>query len=107
MRSLRPIRTTLWRLAPLLILAACTHGAARPMSVTERDTIAACREKVETADKLANRGQIYSIHDPYTPSSSTGLLTSPTQGLSDRYARERALEDCIRNTGTQGTTIRP
>jgi hypothetical protein len=86
----------------LLGLTACANsGSAPQQSLTDRDTYLACRQQAELAYRLQNRDEIYSIHDSFTPQSSTGLTQIPSQPLADRYAQERMVDDCIRNTGTE------
>lgn len=85
----------------LLVLAGCAGGTSPPLSVTDRATAAACRQQANATYNIRNRDQIYSIRDPFTPQSSTGLTDLPTRDLSDRYTQERQIRDCIRNTGTE------
>jgi hypothetical protein len=94
-------------LALLALLAGCAAPSA-PLSVTDRDTIAACRNQAQTAYEIRHRAEIYSIHERDTPYSGMGLLRSPTQDLSDRYEQEHQIDTCVRNTGTgPGGTARP
>lgn len=94
-------------LALLALLAGCAAPSA-PLSVTDRDTIAACRDQAQTAYEIRHRAEIYSIHEGASPYSGTGLLHGPTEGLSDRYEQERQIDSCVRNTGTgPGGTARP
>ncbi len=89
-------------LAGLLVLTACSAGgASQPLSVTDRDTATACRQQANNTYAVQNRDQIYRIQTPFTPQSSTGLTDLPTRGLSDQFAQERMIQDCIRNTGTE------
>ena len=87
-------------LAPLA-LVACTSAPPTPESLTARDTLAACRQQANTTYAMQNRGQIYGLNDEAAPQSSIGLTQDPFQGLSNRYAQERMVQDCVRNTGTQ------
>ncbi len=89
-------------LAGLVVLAACSAGGgSQPLSVTDRDTAAACRQQANNTYAIQNRDQIYRIQSPFTPQSSTGLTDLPTRGLSDQFAQQRMIQDCIRNTGTE------
>jgi hypothetical protein len=92
-------RLLVW-LAPLA-LVACTSAPPTPESVTARDTLAACRQQANTTYAIQNRGQIYGMSDLSAPQSSIGLTHDPMRGLEDRYAQERMVQDCVRNTGTQ------
>ena len=85
---------------PLLALLAGCAAPSAPLSVTDRDTIAACRNEAQTAYEIRHRAEIYSIHEGASPYSGTGLLRGPTEGLSDRYEQERRIDTCVRNTGT-------
>lgn len=82
----------------VLILAGCTSGA--PESDTQRATAAACREQANTTFNVQNRDQIYNIYQPYAPQSGIGMLDNPTRQLSNSYAQEEMISNCIRNTGT-------
>ena len=93
---------------PLLALLAGCAAPSAPLSVTDRDTIAACRAQAQTTYEIRHRAEIYSIHEGASPYSGTGLLHGPTEGLSDRYEQERQIDTCVRNTGTgPGGTARP
>lgn len=81
-----------------VLLAACTTGA--PESETQRTTAEACREQANTTYNVQNRDQIYRIYDRNTPNSGIGLLDIPTRQLSDSYAQQQMISNCIRNTGT-------
>jgi hypothetical protein len=85
----------------LLVLVACSDAPPTPESITTRDTIAACRQQANTTFAMQNRDQIYSMSDLSAPASSIGRTQDPFLGLADRYAEERMVQDCIRNTGTQ------
>ena len=79
-------------------LAACTSGA--PETESQRSTAEACREQANTTYNIQNRDQIYRIYDRNTPNSGIGLLDNPTRQLSDSYAQQQMISNCIRNTGT-------
>ena len=82
----------------VLLLTGCTSGG--PESETQRATAEACREQANTACNIQNRDQIYNIYQPYAPQSGTGMLDLPTRGLSDSFAQQQMISNCIRNTGT-------
>ena len=92
------------RLIPLLLLAGC--AAARPESVTDRDTRAACRRQAEAVYRLRHRGEIYNFQDRDAPASGATGLPLPTTGLADRFEQERQIETCVHDTGT-GTALKP
>lgn len=88
----------------LLALGAC---ASRPsnLSVTDRETIAACRTHADQVYERLNRGAIYSINQSSTPNSAMGLVGDPTAALSDRYARDRMIERCVRGVAPGGNGV--
>ncbi|MGH7152384.1 MAG: hypothetical protein ACREF3_00540 [Acetobacteraceae bacterium] len=93
------------RLLPILLLAACAGGATQQQSVTDRATYDACRNQANLAYNLQNRDKVYRIYDTSSPQSGIGLTQSPTQSLSDSYAQQRLVQDCIRNTGTETSRV--
>lgn len=90
----------------LLALGAC---APRPssLSVTDRETLAACRTHADRVYDRLNRGAIYSIGANGAPNSSIGLVGDPTASLSDRYARDRMIERCVKGTGNAAAQSYP
>jgi len=90
-----------------LALVACSGGGGSQLSVTDRATADACRQQANTTYAVQNRDQIYRIRDPFTPQSGTGLTDLPTRQLSDQFAQERSIRDCIRNTGTETSRSAP
>ncbi len=85
-------------LAGLLALGGCARPQP-PLSLTERDAIAACRERANAVYDRLNRGQFYTTQSNLAPNSSTGLVGDPTQVLSQRYAHDQMVRSCVRNTG--------
>ena len=83
----------------LIALAGCAGGQRQPLSLTERDSISACRQQANDIYDRQNRGEIYSIDSNGTPSSSYGGGVLPNAGLSDEYAHRRLVDNCVRNTG--------
>jgi hypothetical protein len=96
-----------YALAALMALTACSGGGGSQLSVTDRATADACRQQANTTYAVQNRDQIYRIRDPFTPQSGTGLTELPSRQLSDQFAQERAIRDCIRNTGTETSRTAP
>lgn len=97
-------------IAALLSLAPMLGGCAQhsaPLSVTERETIAACRSHADEVYDRLNRGAIYRIPDNSAPNSSIGLVGDPTGVLSDRYARDRMIDRCVRGVAPSGTAVAP
>jgi hypothetical protein len=97
------------RLAPLsvpicLALAACTAGpepSGGTSSRADAATQAACRQRAEQIYEQQHRGEIYSpqsgINTPFSANYAPGATD---RGLSDQFARDRMIRDCVRNTGT-------
>ena len=92
------------RLMPLLLLAGC--AAARPESVTERDTRAACRRQADEVYQLRHRSEIYALHPTDAPASGALGLPLPTAGLADRFEQEQQIDSCVRDVGT-GPALKP
>jgi hypothetical protein len=101
MRPLSPrsVRLALVVCLGLVGLTACSSGQQQPLSLTERDSIAACRLQANQIYDRQNRGAIYSVDSNWAPSSSVGLGPLPTSGLSDQFAHEQRIDRCIRDTG--------
>ncbi|MDQ2803797.1 MAG: hypothetical protein M3Y41_14405 [Pseudomonadota bacterium] len=92
------VRVVGWAAALSCGLAAC--AGPPPASLTERDSISACRQRADQVYDRLNRRDIYSGNqDNLAPNSSVGLLGNPTGGLSQQYAHERMIETCVRDTG--------
>ncbi len=82
----------------LLVLGACASRQSS-LSVTDRETIAACRTRADEVYERLNRGSIYSINQNNAPNSAIGRVRDPTAALSDRFARDRMVDRCVKGTG--------
>ena len=106
-RPCRPDRPLRGRLALLgcVVLGACSFGPSHltGQQRANQETVAACRERADQVWDLRNRGTIYSpppaINTPSSGAYAPGGMTE--RGLSDVFTRDRMVQDCIRNTGTQ------
>ena len=82
-------------------LSACDVPPQTGQAQADAETRAACRNRAEQAYDQQHRAEIYSppppINTPYSANYGAGL---PDRGLSDLYAHDRMVSDCIRNTGT-------
>jgi hypothetical protein len=91
--------TPLWLLVGVVALSACDAGPSNGQAQADAATQTACRQRAEQAYEQQNRGQIYSpqseVNTPYSGSYAGG-----TFGLSDVFAHDRMVNDCVRNTGT-------
>jgi hypothetical protein len=99
--------THLGRFAPTgvllaaVALAACDAGPPSAQAQADAATQAACRQRADQVYEQQNRGDIYSpqsqVNTPYSASYAPGVTG---RGLSDVFAHDRMVSDCVRNTGT-------
>lgn len=88
-------------------LSACDRPAPTGQAAADADTRAACQQRAEQTYDQQNRGQIYSRPpDVNTPYSASYTPDVTDRGLSDLFAHDRMVSDCVRNTGT-GTERTP
>jgi hypothetical protein len=93
-----------WGLPAMLIalaVAACAPTPQTPQARAAAETDAACRQRADEAYDRQNRGEIYSITDRNVPFSANYLPDVPNRGLSQLYAHDVMVRDCVRNTGTE------
>jgi hypothetical protein len=97
----------LCRVAPLgillgaITLSGCDAGPPSGQARADAATQAACRQRAEQAYEQQNRGQIYSpASQVNTPYSGNYVPDVTSRGLSDVFAHDRMVSDCVRNTGT-------
>lgn len=91
-------------LAPALLLAlACCQPPPPPTGQARADaaTRAACRERADEIYNRQNCGTIYSITNRDAPFSGSYAPVPIDSGLSQRYAHQNIISDCVRNTGTE------
>ena len=83
-------------------LSACAGPPLSGQAEADAQTAAACRQRAEQAYDQQNRAQIYSppsaVNTPY--SSNYVPASANERGLSDLFAHDRLVSDCVRNTGT-------
>jgi hypothetical protein len=82
-------------------VAACAPTPQTPQARAAAETDAACRQRADEAYDRQNRGEIYSITDRNVPFSANYLPDVPNRGLSQLYAHDVMVRDCVRNTGTE------
>jgi hypothetical protein len=88
-------------LAALLALAACDGGARSPQQQADAQTVAACRRQADQTYDQQARGDIFRpASQVNTPFSGTYLGDNQQRGLSQLFIHDRAVSDCVRNTGT-------
>lgn len=92
----------------LIALAACQGPELSGQARADEQTRAACQRRAEEADKETHRAEIYapspSVNTPYSADYVPG---DTGRGLSDMFAQDRMVNDCIRNTGTQTDRAAP
>jgi hypothetical protein len=93
-----------------LLLAGCANRP--PPNRATAATAAACRQRADEVFARQNRAEVYnsdtydsSIRD--APFASSGLPGITTRGLGSRYARDKYLDDCIRNAADRGSSPPP
>lgn len=93
--------TPLGVLLGLLAVSGCDRGPPSPQSQADAATRRACQQRAEQAYEQQNRAEIYS--PPATVNTPYSANYSPSQtdrGLSELFAHDRMVNDCVRNTGT-------
>jgi PBP1b-binding outer membrane lipoprotein LpoB len=84
-----------------ILLSGCDAPPAGGQAEADAQTRAACRQRAEQAYEQQNRAEIYSPSSSVnTPYSANYVPDSPERGLSDLFAHDRMVSDCVRNTGT-------
>jgi hypothetical protein len=78
---------------PTLFLAGC--GFSPPQSETQRDAQASCREDANRIYNAQNRYQLSERPSPDTPYSGSTPPPLPGDGLSDRYAFDNMVSNCL------------
>lgn len=103
---------------PILLLAAC-QSAAPPPAVSapaggagrqgraDAERAAYCRQRAEEVYLSQNRGELYRTDNRDTPFSGGFVSGMTNRGLPDRFAQDRMIADCIRNTGERMDPVHP
>lgn len=94
--------------APLLgALSACQapppriSGGAGGSGAVDAAAAAQCRQQAEDMFNAQNRSARIQIDSRDTPFSGAYNSSGPTRGLSDRYAMDSMIGDCIRNAANR------
>nr|WP_294511345.1 hypothetical protein [uncultured Rhodopila sp.] len=92
-----------------LALSACDGGApASGQAQADAQTAAACRERADAVYDRQNRGDIYAPNSSVnSPFSANYNPDNPSRGLSQLYAHDKLVSNCIRNTGTGAERSQP
>lgn len=87
-------------------LSACQAPSVTGQAAADAQTRAACRERANQVYDQQNRGEIYSPPPQVnTPYSANYTPERPDRGLSDLFAHDRFVNDCVRNgTGAERVT---
>jgi hypothetical protein len=89
---------------PITLLAAC-HAPPPPAAAVagssraDQATAAYCRQRAEEVYLTQNRDALYRTDNRDSPFAGAYVPSVTSRGLSDRYAQDRMIADCIRNTG--------
>jgi len=103
--SLRPSTLALLAVPVMALLAGCQPPPPRPVvgaSRTDAAAAAYCRQRAQEVYEAQNRGSRLSIDQRDSPFSGSYMPNSETRGLSDRYALDAMIADCIRNSANRG-----
>jgi hypothetical protein len=92
-----------------LALSACAGEAPQgAQAQADAETTAACRERASEVYDRQNRAEIYSPPPSVnTPQSANYVSGISDRGLSQLFAHDRMVSDCIRNTGTGAERSQP
>jgi hypothetical protein len=91
-----------------IALSACDRPPQTGQAQADAETRAACRARADEAYNQQNRGEIYAPPPTVnTPFSSNYTTTTSNRNLSDLFAHDRRISDCVRNTGTNSDRTLP
>ncbi len=95
-------------MAMVLALAACQAPPAPRVSAgpgaggpADPAAVAYCRQQAEDVYNAQNRGARLQTSNRDTPFSGAYTPNTTTRGLSDRYAMDAMIGDCIRNAANR------
>lgn len=92
----------------VVALSGCNPGPPTGQARADAATRAACEKRAEQAYEQQNRGAIYNpssqVNSPYSGNYTPGVTD---RGLSDLFAHDRRVSDCVRNTGTDAVRSPP
>jgi hypothetical protein len=84
--------------------AAALSGCAGPpvsgQAEADAQTRAACRQRADQAYDQQNRAEIFSPASQVNTPFSANYVPRVNRGLSDLFAHDQLVSDCVRNTGT-------
>ena len=84
----------------LVVLAGCQGPPPAPTGAARADLAAAayCRQRAEEVYNVQNRGARYQSDNRDTPFSASYVPSVTSRGLSDRYALDAMVSECVRNS---------
>ena len=101
-------RLCLVSLLGAVALSACMGPPQSGQAQADAQTRGACQQRAEEAYEQQNRAEIYAPAVPVnTPYSANYVPDMSDRGLSDLFAHERMVNDCVRNTGTETDRTAP
>jgi hypothetical protein len=87
--------------AGAIALSACSPAPQSSQARADAETVAACRQRADEVYNQQNRGDIYSANSSENAPFSANYVPGITsRGLSQLYAHDKLVSDCVRNTGT-------
>jgi hypothetical protein len=108
MKCLR-IAITTGALLGAVVLPACDGGGPQTgQALADADTAAACRQRANEIYDRQNRADIYAPNSSAnSPFSANYTPDNPSRGLSQLYAHDQLVSNCVRNTGTGAERSQP
>lgn len=89
-------------------VSACDSAPQTPQQQANSQTLAACRQRANEVFDRQNRGAIYAPNSSAnSPFSANFTPDNPSRGLSQQFAHDRLVNDCVRNTGTGSERSQP
>ena len=89
-------------------VSGCQSSPVTGQAAADAQTRAACRQRADRIYSEQNRAAIYSPPSQVnTPQSGNYTPVVTDRGLSDLFANNRMVSDCIRNTGTGAELSQP
>jgi hypothetical protein len=90
-------------------LSACDGGGPQTSQAqADTQTAAACRQRANEIYDRQNRGDIYAPNSSAnSPFSANYNPDNPSRGLSQLYAHDTLVSNCVRNTGTGSERSQP
>jgi hypothetical protein len=85
----------------VVVLSGCAGAPPTGQAQADSQTRAACEKRANQVYDQQNRAEIYSpqsqVNSPYSANWTPDVTN---RGMSDLFAHDRLVSDCVRNTGT-------